>query len=193
MVTKHGDEHHVDVQVTHRDDEPSIAAWLASGDRRPTATELAPVSIPTMPYVSPSAPLLPQGRYQVTVHRELDDDERFAQSLLRMEREVQAVADFLAADFDARMERLLSRSRAFGEHWARCKTASVLQRRRGRVAPLVRELGQLLASEDVAPETAVAIVGLRSRYLSSPEDSQRLPRLTPELLAELDAQRGVTA
>lgn len=183
-ITRKRDGRIVDVDL-HVADEPSIHEWLTSGDRAPSAPELPP-----------SVPLLPLGRRQVTVYRELDDDEALARQLLTMEQRMRATADALAAENDARMERLLewsavaARRAAMRVQWVQGRFASgTFARRRAEITPLVRELGYLLASGDVDPVTAAGVMGLRSRFLSSPDDSQRLPRLTPELLAVLDAER----
>lgn len=199
VITPHGDdEHHVDVQVSHTD-EPSIAAWLATGDRRPSAAEASPTHVPLAGFWPTP------GRREVRPHREFDDDTELATALLAMERETHALADTLAGENDTRMTLLLAASEAavkrsaarvryvarlFEQSW----TAQVFARRRARIRSLVPALGHLLAVGDVSQETAAAVMVLRSRYLNAVDtDSVRIPRLTPELLARLDAERGVAA
>ena len=171
--------------------DESIHAWLNAPNTGPD--DLAGVSrmpFTVQPVLSPSAPLPPAERTQVTVYRELDDDERFAERLLRMERYVHSLADTLEGENDTRMELLLARSRQFGERWARSKAATVFARRRDLIRAMVPEVGHLLAWGDISAETAAWIVSLRSRFLSSPQESAHLPKLTPELLAAMDAERG---
>lgn len=186
--------HHDDGEPTIELSDSSIREWLAAADRQPTAVELAPARVPVL---SPSAPLLPLERRQVTVYRELDDDDRLTEQLLSHERDVHARANQMVEANDRRMERLLAVSAAAVQRSA-ARVAWVLEqvekatfrRRRASIAPLVNQLGHLLVAEDVDQSTAARIMSLRSRYLSSPDDSQRLPRLTPERLAAMDAERG---
>lgn len=182
--------------------DESIHAWLNPPNTGPDdlgGVRLMPFTV--HPAVSPSSPLLPVERSQVTVHRELDDDEQLTERLLRMEREAHALADVLAGENDTRMTLLLAASEAAVQRSARRVrwvaalfepiASEVFRRRRARIAPLVPELAQLLASEDVDPTTAAAIIGLRAKYLSAAEqESQRIPKLTPELLARLDAEKA---
>ena len=172
--------------------DESIHAWLNPPNTGPDdlgGVHLMPFTV--HPAVSPSSPLLPAERTQVTVHRELDDDEQLTASLLRMERETHALADTLEGENDTRMTLLLARSRAFGERWQQSKLAIVFGRRREQIRALVPALGHLLASEDVSPHTAARIMSLRSQFLSAAEmPSATLPKLTPELLAVLDAEKA---
>jgi hypothetical protein len=198
VVTKRGEEdgHHVDLHVA---DEPSITDWLASGDALATTMELAPVSPVDLPQ---SLPYL-EAEHRV-VHRELSAEERFAESLATMQRETQALADTLAGENDTRLTLLLARFERLDASVGAMVSASaraweavedslrrlvVTRRRRKQITPLVLELGRLVQSGDVSESSAVAVMGLRSRYLDAVDDeSQRLPRLTPELLAVLDEQ-----
>lgn len=193
VVTKHGDnEHHVELHVTHQDDtaELPFAAWL------PEELPLGAGPVPAT-----SAPMLPPERHQVTVHRELDDDEELAAQLLHMERFVHEKADLLAEENDTRMKLLRAAARAAVDRSARrvkwvqwrfesSWSAQQLKRRRDRVRPLVGGLAVLLESGDVSQDTAARIMSLRARYLSLPDESRRLPMLTPERLAAMDAERG---
>lgn len=201
VVTKHGDTdgHHVDLHVA---DEPSITDWLESGDPLAATAELAPVTPVDLPQ---SLPYLEAEH--VTVHRELSAEEAFAESLATMQRETQALADTLTGENDTRMTLLLSRferldarvgsmvsasARAWEAVEDRLRRLVVTRRRRRAITPLVLELGALVQSGDVSEASAVALMGLRSRYLDAVDDeSQRLPRLTPELLAELDRTLGM--
>ena len=176
--------------------DDSIHAWLNPPNTGPD--DLAGVSrmpftvhpvSPASPVDLPGSPLMLESQ-QVTVYRELDDDEAFAARLLAMEREAQADADLLEAENDARLTLLLARSRQFGERWQRSKAATVFARRRDLIRAMVPEVGHLLAWGDISTETAAWIVSLRSRFLSSPQESAHLPKLTPEVLAAMDAERG---
>lgn len=196
---RHG-EHEMTVEVSHRD-ESSIGEWLASAG--PVAAELSPAAVPVAGFWPTP------GRREVRPVREFDDDGELATALLAMEREAQALADTLAGENDTRMTLLLGRLRqldrkvgamvsAAERAWE--STADVLarvlvtRRRKAAITPLVRELGALVHLGDVSPESAAVMVALRSRYLHATDaDSQRLPRMSPELLAELDAERGVAA
>lgn len=189
VITRRRDGEGLHVELHVADAEPSIAQWLASGD------------VPAMPELAPSAPLLPLERRQVTVHRELDDDEALAVAMLAMERDAHSLADQLAEENDTRLALLLAASEAavsrsagrlrwIESRWEQSHAAEVFRRRRERVRELVPALGHLLAEGWVSQETAVAVMGLRSRYLSAAEtDSSLLPKLTPSLLAVLDAER----
>ena len=190
--------------------DESIHAWLTSGDRQLTAPEQRPAIAPAahVPNTGPED-LAGVARMPFTVYTELDDDEAFAARLLAMERDAHSVADFLAADFDARMEKLLARSRRSGNAWgtavsllergweateALLASVRVTRRRKAAITPLVLNLGELMELGDVSMESASVIVLLRSRYLSATEmPSQRIPKLTDELLAAMDAEREVAA
>lgn len=180
IIHRRGDEHAVTLEVRDVEDQ-STEEWLASGDVAPAS----PVQLPAEGF-------WPQpGRPEVRPHREFCDDDELTLWLLSMERETQALADTLAAENDTRMELLVSRSRAFGEWWARTRLALVFGRRREQIRELVPALGHLLASGDVSQRTAAFVMGLRSRYLSAADDESReVPKLTSELLAELDAQKA---
>ena len=185
----------------HRDGEPtieiepvtdeSIHAWLNAPNTGPDdLAGIGRMPFTVQPALSPSAPLLPAERTRVTVYRELDDDEAFAARLLEMERETQADADVLAGENDTRMTLLLARAKAATDRWEKSKAAAIFARRRDLIRAMVPEVGHLLAWGDITQETAAFVMGLRSRFLSSPQESAHLPKLTPELLAAMDAERG---
>jgi hypothetical protein len=183
--------------------DTSIHEWLAQGDRVPPAAELVPArpaDEPTalLPALSPSAPMLPPARRQVTVWRSPAAREQTGRDLDAHRMRVHVVADRLARENDERMSVLLERSAravhtsSLRAHWCdELWTKSVFRRRRERIRALVPELGRLLELGDVDQATAARVMSLRARYLSaSDEESQRLPRLTPELLAAMDVERA---
>jgi hypothetical protein len=210
LIRRHHDE---GGQPTIELTDTSIREWLASGDRTPTAAELVPV----MPHAEPARLLAHrpntgpddvQGvqRMPFTIHRDLDDDDALTEQLLAMERATRSLADRLTAENDRRLEVLLARFRALDERVGAMVSAAnrawentsevlarvlVTKRRRESIRPLVPELGRLIESGDVDPLVAARIVKLRADYLYAVEaDSQRLPRLTPDVLAAMDAERA---
>jgi hypothetical protein len=198
--TRHG-EHATTVEVADAAEGPSIAEWLATGDRQPTTAEASPTHIPAAGFWPTP------GRPEVRPHREFDDDTELATALLAMERETQALADTLAGENDTRLELLLARfhrlDESVGAMVSACNRAwealeeqllllVVTRRRRNRIRPLVQQLGALVQVGDVAPETAAAVVNLRARWLGDTHaDSQRIPKMTREKLAELDRTLGM--
>ena len=176
--------------------DESIHAWLSLPNTGPEDVQgvarmpftVQPAS-PATPIDLPGSPRMLEAEH-VTVYTELDDDERFAERLLAMEREAQADADVLAGENDTRMTLLLARAKAATDRWEKSKAAAIFARRRDLIRAMVPEVGHLLAWGDVTPATAVWIVSLRSRFLSAPQESAHLPKLTPELLAAMDAERG---
>jgi len=191
VITRHGDEHELDLHVADEHD-PSIAAWLATGDR-PAAGR-----IPVMPHAERRA--FPPS---------FDDDETFSARLNQMARLMHSTADRLAAENDLRAARLLrwsgaaiSRSAAAGVElaaWAGqrfqpMRQAAVAVRRRNRNVAQTGELGQLLVAGQLPPAAVVSAMVRRSLHATNTaEDSQRIPAMTPALLAELDAQKATAA
>jgi len=172
---------------------PRLHAVAAIVRDRPAEDE------PTQPLrLSPSAPMLPAGRRQVTVWRSPGPREQVDVAVDAHRMRVHVVADRLARENDERMSVLLERSAravhvsSLRAHW--CDdlwTSTVFRRRRERIRPLVPELGRLLELGDVDQATAARVMSLRARYLSAADsDSQRLPKMTPELLAAMDTERA---
>lgn len=171
-----GDAHHLDVHVAAQDG--SIAEWLAT----------APIT--------PSAPLLPPERTQVVVHREPTVEQAMARKLAEHAYAVHAPVDRLVRENDQRMARLARRvghaerlvrstARWLESQWA----TAIAVRRNARAQQLTAQLDGLLGVGDVTPETAARLVALRGRYVSAVDaPSERLPRLTPDVLADLDAR-----
>lgn len=174
-----GDAHHLDVHVAAQDG--SIAEWLAT----------APVT--------PAQPLLPMERTQVVVHREPTVEQVMARALAEHAYAVHAPVDVLVRENDARMARLARRvghvervvrgtARWLESQWA----TAVAVRRNARAQQLTAQLDSLLGIGDVTPETAARLVALRGRYVSAVDaPSERIPRLTPDLLARLDRTLGL--
>lgn len=220
VIRRHHDDGEPTVTLAPIDDS-SIHEWLASGDRTPTAAELPPAQIPTgaaltslrmptqvqtTPVDLPTMPLYLEAA-RVSVARVPSALEVTQAGIAQHRETVQHRADLMARVNDARLERLLGRSRGFGEYWRGAASALevgwlntaellkrvlVTKRRRERISPLVPELGHLLAAGDVDQATAAHIMSMRSRYLSAvDDDSQRLERLTPEVLDRLDRTLGL--
>lgn len=187
---RHGGEHETTVEVSHRDDS-SIAAWLATGDRSASAS---------------TVPLMPHAEHR-TFPPTFDDDEQFTDRLNRMARLMHSTADRLAAENDRRTARLLkwsasavARSAAAGVElaaWAGARFQPMRQaaneaRRRARNVAQTGELGHLLAGGQLPPDAVVKAMVRRSLHATAAgEDSQRIPAMTPLVLAELDRTLGM--
>lgn len=183
---RHG-EHEVTVEVRDADDvEPSIREWLAM-PRVPSAPERVPV----MPHVTPKPSFPPS----------FDDDEIFWTCVNRMVGQVQARAVAMAAVNDRRMEKLLSwsstavaRSHARWLEFAGRWVSAQFVRRDRRNVRAAEELAVRLAQGELGPEQAAHVMAARAVHASdAAADSGLLTKLTPEVLAEHDAQKARVA
>jgi hypothetical protein len=206
LIRRHHDEDEAPTMVLAPvEDDTSIHDWLASADRRPAAAELPPAQVPALsPTDLPTMPMYLEAA-RVTVASVPSALQVTRTQIARVRERAHRDADALAAENDRRMEQLLAHSRAWGVAWSHGSSSLsvawentrevlarllVTKRRRERVRPLVPELGHLVAAGDVDPKTAARIMKLRSDWMYALDsDSQRLPRMTPELLAEMDAER----